>query len=281
VETSPIKWMGSKKKLIPWITQYTPQEYNTYFEPFMGSGIMFFNQEPETAICSDLQAEPIVVMNAIKDFPQAFHSLFIEYSKLLWDNGDTYYYKLRAIYNEEKENISPVKRAAMFMVLLRAGFNGLIRFNPRGNWNVPFGDRGWIGSKNQAVKLHQSFPYEKIEEWSNFLNQGDKKFLQQSFKETIDEAIEGDFIYADPPYLITTQQYKVWNISHELKLAEALKNASNRGVKFVLSNVYRYKEKENIQLLDLYSDFKYELKSHSYVVGPNRHKSVEEIIIFN
>lgn len=276
---SPIKWMGSKKKLIPWIQPKIPL-HNTFIEPFMGSGAVFFSQEPKNALCSDIQAEPIVIINAIKNNPKYFYEEFVELSEYLWFKGSEYYYSLRETYNKgvfKDDN----ERAVMFMVLLRAGFNGLVRFNPKGEWNVPFGDRGWTGSKKQAVRLYNSFGLDKIEEWSEFLNQGNKQFIQQSFEETINTASKDDLIYADPPYLITTQKYNAWNIEHETKLAEALKNASKRGAKFILSNVYRYKGEENTQLLELYSDFEYELKSHSYIVGPNRHKKVEEIIIFN
>lgn len=278
---SPIKWMGSKKKLIPWIEQYTPK-YNRLIEPFMGSGIVFFSQEPEIAICSDLQAEPIIIINAIKNDPEYFYTEFVGFSERLWYKGSDYYYYLRDFYNKG-EFYDDNERAAIFMVLLRAGFNGLVRFNPKGEWNVPFGDRGWHGSKKQAIKLYKSFPYEKFEEWSEFLNQENKQFIQQSFEKSIQEASDGDFIYCDPPYLMTTQQYKVWNEDLEKQLFEELKNASERGAKFMLSNVYNYKGEINTKLMELYKDFNYELKSHNYVVGPKqkRRQSVEEIIIFN
>ncbi len=279
---SPIKWMGSKKKLVPWLEEYIPK-YNRIIEPFMGSGIVMFSQEPENALCADLQEEPILIANAIKQEPAKFFELFTKYSDDLWNNGESYYYHLRQVYNTEKDEIADVNKAAMFMVLLRAGFNGIIRFNPKGYWNVPFGDRGWHGSKKQAIKLTNSFSIDKIMEWSKFLNTGNKQFKKQSFEETIREAGEGDFIYCDPPYLITTQQYKIWNQELENQLAQELRNASDRGAKFMLSNVYTYKDETNDALLELYKGFEHKKKSHNYVVGPKqaRRQSVEEIIIFN
>jgi len=277
---SPLKWMGGKTKLIPFIKEFIP-EYNTYYEPFFGSGAVFFSQQPEKAICSDIQSEPILIINAIKNSPKEFYLLFDYLSQQLWEDGSNFYYALRKKYNDG--NMSEFEKAVSFMVLLRGGFNGLIRFNPKGEWNVPFGDRGNKDSKKQAILLNNSFPLSKIEEYSLFFNNGNKQFINQSFEKTIQLAKEGDFIYCDPPYLTTTQQYNGWKIKDELLLAEELKNANNRGVKFILSNVYIYKGKENKDLLDLYSKFKYELKSYNYVVGPgiNRKQSVEEIIIYN
>ncbi len=277
---SPLKWMGGKTKLIPFIQQFIPK-YNTYYEPFFGSGAVFFSQQPNNSVCSDIQAEPILIINAIKNAPKEFYTLFSELSQQLWEEGSGFYYSLREKYN--KQNMSEFEKAVSFMILLRGGFNGLVRFNPRGEWNVPFGDRGNKDSKNQAVPLNNLFSLSKIEEYSLFLNSGNKQFLNQSFDKTIQMAKEGDFIYCDPPYLITTQQYNGWNIDDELLLVKELKEASKRGVRFILSNVYSYKGKENKELIDLYSEFKYELKSHNYIVGPkqDRRQVVEEIIIYN
>ncbi len=278
---SPLKWMGSKKKLIPFIKNHIPEKYNTFIEPFAGSAIVTLSEEPENTIIADLQSEPIMIFNAIKDEPEKFHQLFAKHSNELWDGGSDYYYNLRSRYNKHKT--MNVKYAAIFMVLLRAGFNGLVRFNPKGEWSVPFGDRGHKNSKKQASRLDNSFLLERIKGWSNYLNTGRKKIIQQSFIETIQEAQEGDFLYCDPPYLITTQQYKSWTQEHELQLAQELKAAHKRGVAFILSNVYKYKDETNDDLLGLYNEFDYELKSHDYVVGPkqSRRQSVEEVIIFN
>jgi len=276
---SPLKWMGGKTKLIPFIQQFIPKEYNTYLEPFFGSGALFFHLSPENALCSDIQKQPIAIMNAIKTEPNRFYTLFIYHSENLWSGGSKYYYSLRDKFN--KGIIDNIEMAAIFMILLRAGFNGLVRFNPKGEWNVPFGDRGHKDSKKQAVKLHNSFQYSRIDECSKLLNTGNKLFFNQSFEKTIQTAGEGDLVYCDPPYLITTQHYNGWNQDDENRLADELKAAHKRGVKFILSNVYKYKEKENNDLLELYKYFKYELFSHNYVVGPDRHQIVQEIIIYN
>lgn len=280
MEKSPLKWMGSKKKLIPFISQYIPKSYNKYIEPFFGSGIVFFSQEPEIALCSDLQSEPIIIINAIKNKPKQFCNLFNEYSNRLWEDGADYYYHIRDLYNKN-EYTDELNKAAVFMLLVKAGFNGLIRFNSKGHWNVPFGDRGNKTSKEQARRL--LLDQDEVFKYSEFLNSGNKIFIQQSFEESIGQASKGDFIYCDPPYLITTQQYNLWNNDLELRLFNSLKEASNRGAKFILSNVYKYKNELNKDLLGLYKDFKYKLFSHSYIIGPNqkRRQSVDEVVIFN
>ena len=275
---TPLKWMGGKTKLIPFIEEFIPP-HNKYIEPFLGSGAIFYSQQPENALLSDKQKEPILIMESIKNSPEAFYAAFVMYSERLWEEGSDYYYEMRKRYNEG--DFIGVNKAAAFMLLLRAGFNGLVRFNPKGEWNVPFGDRGYKNSKAQAWKLYNATPYEYIMEVSIFLNEGEKQFIQQSFDKSIQQAGEGDFIYADPPYLITTQQYNGWGQADELLLAKELKFAGERGAKFILSNVYTYKGGKNDALLELYKDFDYKLKPYKYVVGPNRQRNVEEIIIFN
>ncbi len=270
--------MGGKTKLIPFIKEYIPT-YNKYIEPFLGSGAIFFSQQPENSLCSDKQKEPIMIMESIKSSHEAFYAALVMYSEILWDEGSDYYYEMRKRYNAD--DFKGANKAAAFMFLLRAGFNGLVRFNPKGEWNVPFGDRGHKNSEKQAHKLYDAIPYEYIREVSTFLNEGDKQFIHQSFDKSIHQAGNGDFIYADPPYLKTTQQYNGWDETDELLLAKELKAAHERGAKFILSNVYTYKGEKNNALLELYKDFDYKLKPYKYVVGPNRQRNVEEIIIFN
>lgn len=281
MEKSPLKWMGGKKKLLPEIRKHIPENYNTYIEPFFGSGAVFFDLEPKHSICSDIQPQPILICNAIKNNPSKFIKEFMDYSDTLWDTGEDFYYHVRDMFNKHRNSFPDVKHAAMFYLLLKGGFNGLVRFNSKGEWNVPFGDRGHKNSKKQAQRL--ILDEQQIQKYSLFLNSGNKEFLVQDFEKTIARANKGDLIYCDPPYIETTQKYNSWSYDHEERLYKALASADNRGANFVLSNVYEYKGKVNERLLDLYKDFFYSIIQYNYVIGPSkkRRQSVKEILIFN
>lgn len=279
MKKSLFKWMGSKKKLVPRILELLPKGFNTYHEPFMGSGVVFLSLEPTVSVCSDIFCEPIIIMRSIKNSPREFYEIFHKHSQELWENGGDYYYSIREYYNHNKENMNEVERAATFNFLLKSCFNGVIRFNPKKNnsWNVPWGKRGYkeIGFPidNKEVEL-------QVIEYSKFLNTGSKDFFVQSFDKSIEQAREGDLIYADPPYLISQKgHYSSWTKEDELLLFQKLDSAAKRGVHFVLSNVFIYKGEENKDLVEMYSEYEKITFQHTYIV--NVRKTVEEILIHN
>jgi len=280
---SPLKWMGSKKKLVEPILSLFPKAYNTYYEPFCGSAIIMFSLEPQNCICSDVAIEPSLVLNSIKNSYKELYNEFSNLANNLWENGEKYYYKIRSEYNSNKKNYSNIEQAAMFLFLLKSCFNGVVRFNPKdSSWNVPWGKRGYKNSENNTPLYTQGF-LKELENYSIFLNSGNKQFIQSSFDKQINQAKENDLVYCDPPYISTTQKYGGWDNNSEKLLNECLISAHNRGVKFVLSNVYLYKGKENIYLKDYYKQFKFKFIDHQYIVGPKSHRrqNVQEVLIYN
>jgi DNA adenine methylase len=267
------KWQGSKRRLLKYILNHVPN-YNTYYEPFFGSGALFFNLEPKTAVISDVQQEPIMVLNQVKnDYKNLFYEL-VDIEKNLQKHGEPYYYELRQDFNE-------CKTAAKFLGLLYYGYNGLIRFDKKGNWNVPFGKRGTNDDK-QKVNISEIFNLNKLERYSNFFNNNSYKIRQNSFEDIIPDTKPGDLIFADPPYLITKGLYAGWDLKKEEKLATLLRDAHKRKVKFILTNVYIYKGNKNEELLDLYNGFYFDYIDHVYSLNQTvKDKSVKEIIIYN
>jgi DNA adenine methylase len=280
---SPLKWMGSKKKLIKHILPLFPSKYNTYYEPFLGSGIVMFNLEPNNCVCSDVAPEPIIILNSIKDNYKEVYDNFKVMADKLWEEGEEYYYKLRSYYNENKENLDSIERASTFLILLRSCFNGVVRFNAKKNysWNVPFGKRG--SKEYSSSPLYNDNMLEEFKIYSDFLNRKNKEFKISHFKDTITRAGKDDLIYCDPPYITTGQEYSSWTIGDEALLAKELKAAHSRGAKFVLSNVYMYKGEENTPLKELYKEFNFVFIDHEYIIGPKakRRQKVEEVLITN
>lgn len=276
--------MGSKAKLAKEIIKLFPKQFNTYYEPFFGGGSVFFELQPLNAVCADLMAEPTTVINAIKDRPNLLYKKFKILADELWERGEEYYYEIRTAYNTEKNKMSNVDRAASFLFLLRAGFNGVIRFNPKTlDWNVPYGKRGC--KTNKTTKLYSVEFQNELKACSVFLQEGIKKFQVANYKLIIDLAGKNDIIYADPPYSMTAsdKRYNMsWTEKDDIALHDSLIAATDRGAFFVLSNVAKYKNIENVFLLDLYKGFKTQIIQHQYVVGPKQEtrQQVEEILIF-
>jgi DNA adenine methylase len=277
---SLFKWQGGKTKLLPYIRDLAPLLYQFYFEPFLGSGTLFLKEEPNNAILSDIQSEPIILFNAIKNTPDDFYNTFKTEADKLYKEGSDYYYSLRDKFNN-KVYYSDAELAGMFLVLLYSGYNGLVRFNSKGHWNVPYGDRGSELSKTKN-NIKTIFPYHKIQEYSFFLNQHNSVFENKSFEEMIPRSDKYDFIYVDPPYLNTQGKYSTWTEKDENNLFELLMQADKRKVKFLLSNVYFYKGKKNDWLLEMYKGFHYKLIDYNYIINQKvEQKECQEILIYN
>jgi DNA adenine methylase len=135
MKVPPIKSQGIKTKLVSWINSIVPDEFEgKWMEPFMGTGVVAFNIAPIHALLCD--TNPILV-----DFYQSIaegvitpeiarHYLNAEGAKLL-NKGESHYYKIRERFNKEHQPLD-------FLFLNRAGFNGMIRFNRKGEFNIPF-----------------------------------------------------------------------------------------------------------------------------------------------
>ena len=131
----------------------------------------------------------------------------------------------------------------MLYVIIVYAFNNQIRFNSAGEFNLP------VGKRDFNSKMHS-----KLLGFIERIQAGNCKFICQDFRDfDVGQISENDFIYADPPYLITCATYNEnggWNNSDELDLIEFLDKIHTSGKKFALSNVLRSKGKENKILLD-------------------------------
>ena len=130
----PIKSQGIKTKLVPWIKQIVPENFNgVWIEPFMGTGVVAFNIKPKKAILCDTNPHLINFYNSLKDetITPNIVRVFLEEEGKKLENIEDYYYQVRDRFNA---NHNPLD----FLFINRAGFNGMIRFNSNGKHNVPF-----------------------------------------------------------------------------------------------------------------------------------------------
>ncbi|MGJ1190761.1 DNA adenine methylase [Sphingobacterium siyangense] len=228
-----LKWAGGKRWLTEKIIDYLPESYNKYIEPFLGSGAVFFSLEPKTSILSDVNQSLIITYNTIKEDHVAVYNRLLEHSKKHCSN---YYYEIRNQISQDK-----IELAARFIYLNRTCFNGLYRVNLKGQFNVP------IGSKDKVILETDNF--KKIADAL-----ANSEIINSDFEFVIDQAMEGDLVYIDPPYTVKhnnngfvkyNEQMFTW--ADQVRLSEAIKRASNRGAHVILSNA----DHESIR--DLYS----------------------------
>ena len=178
-----LKWAGGKSQLLPQYAPLFPKKFNTYFEPFLGGGAVFFYLAPQKAILSDINKELISTYNVVKN---GVEELILELKKHKQKNKEKYYYRIRDL---DPDALSPVERAARLIYLNKTCYNGLYRVNSQGKFNVPFSSY-----KNPLI-----CDEEGLRAASFALQSAD--FRVGDFEEiTFNLAKPEDFIYLDPPY---------------------------------------------------------------------------------
>ena len=231
-----LKWVGGKAKLIP---QYAalgliPTEFNTYFEPFLGGGAMFFHLQNtglvHRALLSDLN------QNLVNTYKEVKGNLTQLKKVLLNDFVEThdkeFFEEIRG-----KRFESELYNAAKFIYLNKACRSGMYRVNKSGGFNVPMGDL--------TQKIYQP---ELLDNASLALNTNNVSIINTSFFNISHLPQPGDFVFLDPPYHGTFNGYNedVFGEKEQVKLRDILLNYSKEGIKFLLCNSH-----DNF-ILDLY-----------------------------
>ena len=268
-----VKWAGGKRQVMNEIKKYIPENYNTYYEPFVGGGAVFFELAPKKAVLNDYNKELMNVFECIKDEIK-FEKMCNELNHHEANHSEEYYYKIRNIDRDKNKfnRLSDYKRAARTIYLNKACFNGLYRVNSKGEFNVPFG-------KKLKVNTYEGQNIGIIHAYLNFNN---IKILSIDFEEAVKDAKEGDFIYFDPPYDSDTSTFNSYtedgfSKDEQIRLSNVFKNLSDRGCYVMLSN------HNTILINELYKDFyihKITAKRNINSNGKKRGK-VEEVIITN
>ncbi len=219
-----LKWAGGKSKLIPQYRPYFPENYTTYYEPFLGGGAVFFHLQPSAARLSDINPELINAYRCVKDDVKALISL-LENHQL--HHSKDYYYKIR-----QTSFHTPLKRAARLIYLNKTCYNGLYRENSKGEFNVPIGKYKNPKICNPTLLRAVSAALQSA------------RLEVSSFEEILNKATNpDDFVYFDPPYypLSSTSNFTEYsrysfNRETQLKLREVFAELASRNVKVMLSN---------------------------------------------
>ena len=240
---SPLNYIGGKYKLLNQILPLFPKEINTFIDLFAGGCNVGINVNANRVIFNDNLIYLIdlyieLQKNDINFILEHINNRINEFSlSKINENG---YKKLREYYNKYKNPLD-------LFVLIAFSFNHQIRFNNSHNFNNPFGKNR--SSFNNQMKLN-------LIRFVKRLKKIEAKFLNSDFS-NFDFSIlkKKDFLYCDPPYLITTGTYNDgkrgfngWSEKEEIKLLNILDNLNKNGIRFAFSNVIEHKGKENILL---------------------------------
>lgn len=182
-----VKWIGGKRQLLKQFRDlglYPPEHFdpknNTYFEPFVGGGAVFFDLLPQKAQLSDMNIELVTTYNVIKSNVE---ELIVSLKK--HKNEKDYFLKTRSL-NISK--LSSIQIASRFIYLNRTCFNGIYRVNSKGEFNVPY-------VKNKNPLICDELNLRKVSRALQCV-----EIKHQDYKEALKHAKKGDFIYLDPPY---------------------------------------------------------------------------------
>jgi DNA adenine methylase len=268
----PIKCQGIKTKLVQWIVENVSlANSERWIEPFMGSGVVGFNLRPRQAIFSDINPHLINFYNALKSgeiTPIKAKAFLLREGGLLEQKGQSHYYTIRERFNDKGNPLD-------FLFLNRAGFNGVIRFNRKGLFNVPFGHKPQRFSKSYITKIINQIDYV-----ATAMHHYEWEFVCSDFRAVISQADSNDFIYCDPPYIGRhTDYFNAWAETDEQDLYALL---SNIPAKFILSTWHSNQYRTNVAL-GKYADSHLILtREHFYHVGAseeNRNSMLEAIVL--
>ncbi|MCF2346234.1 Dam family site-specific DNA-(adenine-N6)-methyltransferase [Enterobacter hormaechei] len=221
-----LKWAGGKYSLLPELDRLIPAG-KRLVEPFVGGGSVFLNSEKhESFLLADVNADLINLYQML----EVDHIRVCSLAKILFEraNSEMAYKELRDEFNNQR--MGAPERAAAFLFLNRHCFNGLIRYNRDGFFNV-----GW--GKYEA-------PYFPEIEIKAFKQKSHKcVFMNAGYRRTLALTGEGDVVYCDPPYEplpgtagFTNYAAGGFSWADQISLAESCVAAHQRGAKVLISN---------------------------------------------
>lgn len=292
---SPFFYVGDKYKLMPQLLKLFPKNIDTYYEPFCGGGSSFINVVANKYVLNDIDKYLIKMHNMLNLYaytPEMFFSIVKniendynlsasyrqdiipidlkqQYKKTYFakfnKNG---FEKMRNDFNKDKSSIE------LLYVMLIYGFNRMLRFNSKGDFNLPVGNVDL--NKNVIDSLNNYFKFSCNNELHFSCNDFRDFFKMYDFK-------PNDFVYLDPPYLIASSEYnKFWTEQDELDLLEILDDLNKKGVRFAISNLLTSKDKKNTIFIEWSKKYHmYDVDSNYINYHDNSVKDSKEVLVTN
>jgi len=273
VYVPPIKCQGIKTKLINFISENI--DWNgkgKWIEPFLGSGVVLFNIQPEQAIVSDTNKHIIQFYKDIQNgkIDEIIAKEYLQENGVnLFEKGKEYYYEMRSQFNQNGTD------SLKFLFLNRASFNGLMRFNSSGGFNVPF--------NHKPDRFRQSYITKIINQIANIrkiMKNKEWVFKVADWREMVSVSSSDDFVYLDPPYIgRNTDYYNSWSLGDAKELAKVVRSLSSG---YALSMWKENKYRKNEHLFEDWNGLIKREFSHFYHVGSTeslRNEMIEVLAI--
>lgn len=205
-----VKWSGGKREELKFIKGYIPRSYKLYIEPFVGGGALFFNLCPKRAIISDTHSELINFYKQLKEGNgKKIYELMSQYK-----NNEKTYYSIRDDFKPK----SDIEKAFVFFYLRKTCFRGMIRYNSKGKFNIPYGR---YTTYNFKELLNDKYT-ELLKKTTIFRK--DFRYILKRFNN------ENNFVFLDPPYdsKFTDYGFSSFRKKEHIILANFIKNTKNK-----------------------------------------------------
>lgn len=296
VHRSPLFYVGDKYKLITEIKTHFPDNIGRLIEPFVGGGSVFMNVDANEFLLNDIDSFVIAIHKMLCSYVDREEEFFKEFFDIVKKYNLSLSYKENTVPKELKESFPKTyfakynkeaysrlrddfnkggkQEIMQLYALLIYGFNRMLRFNKKGDFNLPVGNVDFNQNTYNAIVDYFTLLKDKNVVWYNedfrvFLNNIDYR--------------EDDLIYLDPPYLITFSEYnKLWNEETERELLNLIDDLNKRNIKFAISNVTHYKGKVNNLFLDWSKHYNsFPIKSNYISFNDNTVKNFNEVLVTN
>lgn len=246
-----LKWAGGKR----WLARrpnWMPERYRAYVEPFLGGGSVFFSLQPERGLLNDRNKELMNMYRVLRDHPELLRDHLQDHQKR---HSEKHYYDVRS-----EVPSSRVERAARFLYLNRACWNGLYRVNRYGIFNVPKGTKDKVFFETDDY-IGASKALRRV------------KLRSTDFEKIIDKAEPEDFVFVDPPYTVkhnlngfARYNEKIFSWSDQERLARSVERAFRRGCFVAVTNA------DHKSVRDLYNFANYSPLTRSSVLAADSRK---------
>lgn len=293
---SPLFYVGDKYKLMPQLLEVFPKNINNYYDVFSGGGSASINVTANHFYMNDLNANVMElhrflqkqsknIENFLFDMQYQINCYGLSHSehgknpeieKLKKKYKKTYfsrynkqaYLQLRSDYNSNQD------RTDLLYLLLIYGFNHMIRFNKKGQFNLPVGNVDW--NSNVSLALTQ---------YAEWVLNNDITLSNLDFEKALDKNFEiNDFIYLDPPYLIASSEYnKGWDENDERRLYDLLDKLNEKGIQWGLSNMVKGHHGNHNHILEEWMNKYqvYKIKSNYISRFDNSVKDTHDVYVTN
>jgi len=296
IKRSPLFYVGDKYKLMKQLIGLFPAEVDSFYEPFVGGGTVFLNVNANKYYLNDIDKNLVNIHKFLIRSSKNPNRFFKDVEKIInkcnlsrsykedivpaslkkqWEK--TYfarfnkegYDKLRTLVNKYTKN-DPL----ILYILLIYGFNRMLRFNGGGKFNLPVGNVDF--NKNVVNALNNYFEFVRGKKIAFSSKDFRTYFSNKNFS-------KNDFVYLDPPYLITASEYnKLWDEQADADLLNTIDGLNKKGIKFALSNVTHYNGNKNNQLNNWMKKYKiHKIESNYINYHDNGKKQIKEVLITN